>query len=739
MAKGLLEPATSGERVTVTLFRKQGGKFVKVAAKTVSVRYLKDRDGDGKTDGAYTATFTRPKTKGSYKVLTRFKGTPSYKARSLGKIFTLARQLAGGGVGPRPHHAPMGAPLTIGSYLGSLTIEHLFDTVTASFGPTDRRRPCSRHPSRPPSRRRCLSETSRSSWSTSRPPVGPPGTRRSRRSAPSSSPAASASARSRRWSIPEEPIPPFISHLTGIDDFLVREEPPIEAMLPAFLEFARGAVFVAHNARFDFSFLNENLGRLDYPLLEGPPVCTAKLAKRVVWPDVPNVRLHTLAQYFRTRVKPTHRALEDAMACAEVLDGLLDLGGRLGILTLGDLREAVRARGRPHYGKIRLADPLPHAAGVYRFVGRDERVLYVGKARDLRARVKSYFYGDGRKKIENLLGEVRRVEGDVTPGGELEALVLEARLIHQHEPKYNRRGKTWRRFAYLKVDPSEAYPRLKVVHRAGHDDGCTYLGPFSGGGAARLAKEALEDVVPLRSCTRAMRARTRFAPCALADIGRCPAPCDGRIDPERYGELVRDLLSSLESPDGLLEALEVKMRRLADAERFEEAASVRDRLRTLAAALHRARRDAWLLGAGRLELVVEGDRRLSFDGGALARAGAPRVRRNRSLPLPARARRRALGGPLVAHEESRSRPRVRRSPRRARERRGADREDPPVDQGRRASRNGPATLGSNGGSRGRPPRPGDVGDLPRHALAPPGLDGGRVLLGTRARELDRLP
>ena len=86
---------------------------------------------------------------------------------------------------------------------------------------------------------------------------------------------------------PEEPIPPYISHLTGIDDLLVRGEPPIEAVLPAFLEFARGAVFVAHNARFDFSFLNENLVRLDYPPLEGPPVCTAKLARRVVWPDVP--------------------------------------------------------------------------------------------------------------------------------------------------------------------------------------------------------------------------------------------------------------------------------------------------------------------------------------------------------------------------------------------------------------------------------------------------------------------
>jgi len=90
LAKGILEPASSGEHVTLTLFRKQGGRFVKVAAKTVPVRYLKDRDGDGKTDGSYTATFTRPKAKGSYKVLTRFKGTANYKPRSLGKIFTLA-------------------------------------------------------------------------------------------------------------------------------------------------------------------------------------------------------------------------------------------------------------------------------------------------------------------------------------------------------------------------------------------------------------------------------------------------------------------------------------------------------------------------------------------------------------------------------------------------------------------------------------------------------------------------
>jgi DNA polymerase-3 subunit epsilon len=429
---------------------------------------------------------------------------------------------------------------------------------------------------------------------------------------------------------PLEAIPPSIAHLTGITDQLVAGEPTIEQILPALVEFLHGTVFVAHNAGFDLGFVNAALTRLDYEPVPGPPVCTAKLAKRVVWPEVPNVKLRTLARYFRTRVQPVHRALADAEATAEVLQGLLDLGGRLGIVTLGDLREACRARGRPHYGKIRLADALPRAPGVYLFRGRDGRVLYVGKSKDLRARVRSYFYGDSRKKIEDLLAEVTTVEG-VRCASELEALVVEARLIGAHEPKYNRRGKTWRRYTYLKIDPSEAFPRVKLVRDAGPADGCVYLGPFASSAPARLAKEALEEVVPIRRCTTAMSARTRFAPCALADMGRCTAPCDGRTDPERYGELVLRLTSSLQAPGELLAALEVRMATLAAQERYEEAGLVRDRLRALAEALHRARQDAWLVGAGALVLRDPGGARLPLNGGALVRGdGAEPM----ALPCP---------------------------------------------------------------------------------------------------------
>lgn len=411
-------------------------------------------------------------------------------------------------------------------------------------------------------------------------------------------------------------IPRSITHLTGIDDAMVAGAPPIEWVLPSFAEFTRGCVFVAHNARFDFTFLNAALSRLDYDPIPPPPVCTARLARRIVWPDVPNVRLQTLAQYFRTAVRPNHRALPDAEACAEVLHGLLELGGRLGIQTLGELHAAVRARGRPHYGKIALADRLPSGGGVYLFRGGDGRVLYVGKSRHLRTRVKSYFYGDARKQVDDLLAQATSVEG-VPCASELESLVLEARLIREHEPRFNRRGKSWRRYAYLRIDPEEAYPRIKVVREAKGSG--AFLGPFGSSQTARLAKDALEDAFPIRRCTTAMRRGTRFAPCALADIGRCAAPCDGRIEPERYGELVRSLISSLSTPGGLLAALERRMLGLAADERFEEAALARDRLRAVADALARRRADGWLLGPGEIVLRDASGHRFRLRGGALVR------------------------------------------------------------------------------------------------------------------------
>ncbi|HEV8087872.1 MAG TPA: DEDD exonuclease domain-containing protein [Actinomycetota bacterium] len=414
---------------------------------------------------------------------------------------------------------------------------------------------------------------------------------------------------------PERPIPPAITHLTGISDRSVAGAPSLATVLPTFLEFARGAVIVAHNAAFDVGFLNANLLRLDYPTLPAPAVCTAKLARRLVWPEVPNVRLRTLAGYFRTRVQPTHRALQDAEATGEVLQGLLDVGQHLGIHTLGELYHACSARGRPNFAKISLAERLPRASGVYVFRDRNEQILYVGKAKDLRARVKSYFYGDERKKVQDLVASVSRID-TITTRGELEALVLESRLIARHLPRFNAHGKRWRRYVFLKLDPSEAWPRWKVSRSTDPSDGAIYLGPFGSSGRATLAKEALEEAFPIRRCTRSMGRRTRFAPCALADMGRCLAPCDGRVEPDAYHALVGAMLASLDVPQDLMRLLDARMTGLAEQERFEEAALARDRLRALAEALQRARHDRWLTD-GRLTIAAASGERLDLIGGAL--------------------------------------------------------------------------------------------------------------------------
>ncbi len=414
---------------------------------------------------------------------------------------------------------------------------------------------------------------------------------------------------------PERPIPPAITHLTGISDRLVAGAPSLATVLPSFLEFARGAVIVAHNASFDVGFLNANLLRLEYPTLPSPAVCTAKLARRLVWPEVPNVRLRTLASYFRTRVQPTHRALQDAEATGEVLQGLLDVGHHLGIHTLGELYHACSARGRPNFAKIALAEELPRAPGVYVFLDRNDQILYVGKAKDVRARVKSYFYGDERKKVQDLVASVTRIEAIATRG-ELEALVLESRLIARHLPRFNAYGKRWRRYAFLKLDPAEAWPRWKLARACDPTDGAVYLGPFGSSGRATLAKEALEEAFPVRRCTRSMGRRTRFAPCALADMGRCLAPCDGRVGQDGYRAVVTAMLADLQTPGELVRLLESRMAALADQERFEEAAHARDRVRALAEALQRARHDRWLT-AGRLLIGGATGEALDLLGGAL--------------------------------------------------------------------------------------------------------------------------
>jgi DNA polymerase III subunit epsilon len=250
---------------------------------------------------------------------------------------------------------------------------------------------------------------------------------------------------------PEVPIPPLISALTGITNPMVADAEPIEVVLPCLLEFLGGAVLVAHNASFDRRFVQANLERHGYQRMANRVVCTARLARKLLPRDeVPNVRLATLAAYLGATVTPCHRALTDAQATVDVFHSLLERAGSYGVLALEDLIEFPSARAGASFKKVHLADRLPRCPGVYLFRDAAGRVLYVGKAKDLRARVRSYFSGDDRVKIADLLRELAVIDHQ-SCATELEASVREVRLIQHHRPRYNRRSRNLERYCYFKT------------------------------------------------------------------------------------------------------------------------------------------------------------------------------------------------------------------------------------------------------------------------------------------------
>ncbi|HEX6678125.1 MAG TPA: DEDD exonuclease domain-containing protein [Actinomycetes bacterium] len=388
---------------------------------------------------------------------------------------------------------------------------------------------------------------------------------------------------------PGIPIPPLITALTGISDGMVAAAEPIETVLPCLLEFLGDAVFVGHNASFDWRFLQANLERHGYQRATNRVVCTARLARKLLPRDeVPNVRLATLAAYLGSSVTPCHRALTDARATVDVLHSLLERAGSYGVLALEDLIEFPSARADASFKKVHLADRLPHAPGVYLFRDAAGRVLYVGKAKDLRTRVRSYFSGDSRAKIADLLRELATVD-HLRCATEFEASVREVRLIQRHRPRYNRRGRDPERYCYLKLT-KERFPRLSLVRRV-LDDGARYLGPFVSTGQAELVKTAIEDALPLRRCTPRIGPRKRFSPCALLDLGRCLGPCTQEVPTEAYAAVVRRLEAALDGdPEGLLAPLRRRMTAYAAEQRYEQAAATRDRLDALTRAVADLRR-----------------------------------------------------------------------------------------------------------------------------------------------------
>jgi DNA polymerase III epsilon subunit family exonuclease len=276
-------------------------------------------------------------------------------------------------------------------------------------------------------------------------------------------------------------LPPTIARLTGLQDAQLRDAPRPELAIRRFLAFAGDAPLAAHNARFDVGFVDCAVERLTGRRVAAAVIDTVWLARRLLHRRSERFSLRQLAHFFGTSSDPCHRALPDAVATAEILVALLGLAQERGARTLAEVIELTAPRERRLHPRRPLIAGAPTTPGVYLFRDRNDTVLYVGKARDLRARLRSYFAGDRqRPAVEAALGAVARVEWREL-GSELEASLEELRLIRELRPPANARGgrPQW----YLR----RRGERWVVVSEP------TRFGPIASKRRAQLAARALGD------------------------------------------------------------------------------------------------------------------------------------------------------------------------------------------------------------------------------------------------------
>ena len=244
----------------------------------------------------------------------------------------------------------------------------------------------------------------------------------------------------------------------------------------------------------------------------------------------------------------------------------------------------------PVWPLYEIIDRLPQSPGVYLMKDKKGRIVYVGKAANLRQRVRSYFAessGDTRafvRLLHRILGDIETV----VTGSEKEALLLENNLIKQHKPKFNVKLVDDKNYLVLRLDPKARYPRLEVTRRL-RDDGARYFGPYHSAGACRQTLKVINRHFKLRTCTdQVLNSRQR--PCLQFQIKRCDAPCVYPIPQETYGEQVRDVMLFLDGKNAeLTERLRERMFAASEEMEFESAAALRDQLHALEKTLEEQR------------------------------------------------------------------------------------------------------------------------------------------------------
>lgn len=414
---------------------------------------------------------------------------------------------------------------------------------------------------------------------------------------------------------PGRRIPPFITQFTGITSDMVSNAPKAQFVIPDFLHFIEGATVVGHNVGFDIGFLSYEaklLGRT-FPL-EG--LDTIPLARRFL-PGLKRFKLDVVAGHIGINTSQRHRAMGDANTTADIFLHILELARKQQIVTLGHLRrrlqlpvawsgditqlapaekgEKFRADGKLSAHAAALPRPtgslflnpawkrdFSTKPGVYLMKDEHGQVIYVGKAKNLKNRLASYYNQPlgYTRKMDGLLQNVREIETRIL-GSELEALLVESQLIKELQPAYNVQLRNYELYPFIKIDMLHPFPRVYATREVAAD-GARYFGPFRSRRVVDLTIELVQKIFPIRTCTRSLPPQAKPSdPCLRLHLDRCSGPCRGGADADEYQKVIEQVCAFLggESED-LLERLRRQMHEASQKLNFERAAWFRDAIRS---------------------------------------------------------------------------------------------------------------------------------------------------------------
>jgi DNA polymerase-3 subunit epsilon len=377
---------------------------------------------------------------------------------------------------------------------------------------------------------------------------------------------------------PGRDIPPFITGFTGISNEDVYNAPFFDEIVHEVIEFIGNDVIAGHNLAFDNSFLRRELKYCGREELKNPNLCTLRVAKRI-FPLLSSKSLGSVSSYLKVKNNNSHRALADAETTAKILIKIAkQVKKNYGFQTLSELinfqyTTTSKLNGGDLKSKILSEfDSLPDAPGVYYFLNSKGKVIYIGKAKSLRERIRSYFSKTASRKAKKIIKSASKLKVELT-NSELTALLKEAESIKTKNPRLNTQLKHYGNKYFLRVNRVHKFPDLEICNHFDFD-GNDYFGLFSTKRKALSMYEMIIKTFAIRECTDKEFAKNKR--CFLADIDRCLAPCERKNKTDYFDELDKVYEFMYGKNQFALNRMINKMKIYSSKQKYENAQEVKE-------------------------------------------------------------------------------------------------------------------------------------------------------------------